>query len=418
MSDTHTSNNWMTTIATVTTNHPGVTQAWAPAIDATTDRVGVVFEVKENCSITHAAIGVGAFAGNGGSFKFELWPMTAGTNGLPDISGTVLATTAAVSAYGNGYTCHEFAFTSPYSATAGQQLACIIVPQAGTDASNRTEWYYQGPDYNGTSALPAVITSTDSGSSYAIAGYDYWPGICLKTDKNFPLGGVVVVGSGALSPGSANDRYANKITIPAGEDIELHVRGIQVFGFYGLDDAEEIMFGVWDVDGAEVGNSERTVDGAQIGVGNSAGTALMTFLFDNAVKMVSGSTYYVGWKNITGAVQGYTYTMGKDGSAGPDYSPGGLAFGGEAFFWDDSDAETAWEKVQTGYEKRIAMNLLISDMHGGGNSVVITNLGKGDRGENFQDPSRSNSLKSGYQARSAGKIIKRSNGGYGWNPYA
>ena len=117
MSDTHTSNNWMTTIATVTTNHPGVTQAWAPAVDATTDRVGVVFEVKEACSITHVAIGVGARSGTADSFKFELGPMSS-TLGLPDTSGSGLATTAAVTAT-DAYTCLEFAFTSPYSATAG-----------------------------------------------------------------------------------------------------------------------------------------------------------------------------------------------------------------------------------------------------------------------------------------------------------
>ena len=420
MSDTHTSNNWMTTISTSLTSHPGQSQAWAAGLDDTTDRAGVVFEVKDDCSITHAAIGIRGSSGTKGVYKYELWPMTSGGSavlGKPDTTGTVLAETANWT-IANTYDVEEQAFTAPYSATKGQKLACIIIPVSGVDSSNRTEFYYQGPDYNGTIALPAVITSTDSGSNWTTSGWDYWPGIGLKTDKNFTLGGVPTSGAGAISPGAAGDKFANKITIPADEDIELHVRGFRMYGNYGFDAAETIVVGVWDVDGAEVDNSERTIDGAQLAAG-SDGNSNMTFLFNNPVKMVSGGTYYMGWEQATGVLQSYTLSWGKDagsGALGGKYYQGGTAWG-VAMFWDDSDAETAWEPISSGYQRRHLFDPLISDMHGGGESVAATGKGKGDKHNEQAPPSVKNPNKPGYRLNAI-KEITRENGAYGWNPYA
>ena len=195
MSDTHTSNNWMgTEIAFQPSSHPQYSSA--EALSDTDKWRGVTFRVKGACSITHAATGLTTAAGTFGTYKYQLWPMSS-TVGAPDLTGTVLAETATFSVAA-GYTIHEQAFPSPYSATAGQMLAVLLIPVA-VSGSNYCSWYHRGPDSKGYFAHPGNLISNDGGSSWLTTGAEYYPGIGLKTDKNFSLAGLPHKGSASMS---------------------------------------------------------------------------------------------------------------------------------------------------------------------------------------------------------------------------
>lgn len=414
MSDVHTSNNWMTTAAMAGTSLPTYAQAWQ--VNSSNDRYGSMFRVKGDCSITHAAVGYDYTAGTKGNYKFQLWPMDGSTIATPDTSGTVLAETASFMV-DSTYTVWEQAFTSPYSATAGQTLACILVPVSGVDGSNYTRFYFQGLDVGNASVpcIPGILVSSDGGSSWSsTSSFKNWmPGIGVRTDKNFFLGGTPWIGASPTSSLSATgDKYCNKITLPAGEDIEIHLIGFTFMGFWGFNHNEWVTAGVWDSDAAEVGDSELVIDGAAL-TSSSDNYTRLSFYLGNPVKMVSGGSYYVGIEYGSGAVQPYRLNMGKTGCGAQDYLPGGPAFG-VAQHWDES--ASAWVNFSAGNDPgRLIQDLIISDMHGGGAGVVATGLGKGDRYR--KAPARvKNSRKPGYQVN-LGKEITRNNGGYGWNPY-
>ena len=428
MGVTHTTPSWIDMSITTFPTAPKFTYTNSSSLSHTAAVYsGVSFQTREACNLTGAMIASSYLTGTTAVYKFELWPLSTTALNTPDTSGSVLATSANIQPNAH-FGIWDADFTVAYTATAGQFLCVIIKPVSGVDGSNKVQFNYLGGAME-RHAFPSGMKSTDSGSSWVADSFAY-PGIAVKTNKTQNLGGIPNMGTSSVNMSVLGDRVAQKITIPADEDsdtgLEVHCSGFYYTGNCTTN-GETINFGAWDVDGNDL-VTPVTLDHEQLGDKLEYDTGA-EFYFGEDLRMISGGSYYIGWESTsTDTTQISCFRYGKTGAGysltptpgNPERNwPGDAAMNIETFFWDDSDAETAWEipPAHVSYGgSRMCLNPLLSEIHGVSNVVPNTTKGKGDLSKE-KAPSRENRVGyPGYQVNSF-KTITRANGNYGWSPF-
>jgi len=338
---------------------------------------GVIFQVPEDCNLTHANILCKSVAGTQPYFKCQLWPMDTSNNAQPDTSGTVLAETAA---YQHSTGVNKTAFTSAYSATQGQVLCCIIVHSSGTiDGSNYCELEYISGRTVYWSGFNTMIQRSASGGSYTTNG-SYYPSVTVTTNKTYDVGGVMNHGYMNAYTGTTGYRYAQKFILPADKNLELHCVGFRM-NSHSLDGTDVAKIGAWNAAGAELIDTQ-TID-ADTGGGQTAGSigfylGESQLYFAETLTMVSGGTYYLGIEHVSGGI--YLDMLGL----GDDYDEMSRAYPGKgwvdkAAYWNGSSWDEDWVGGSTMTPGRFLISPILSDMHGvaggGGSSIPGPSIG-------------------------------------------
>jgi len=323
-------------------------------IDAATEKAAVIFQVSESCNLT----GMTAYCNTSASppaYKFTL----QGVDSSGDPDGVVAATTAEFTP--SSANLEDHAFLSPVAVVQGDLLAGVWEYGSGTiSASNDASFrgYTKTVKYN---MFP--FTSFYNGSSWA-KDTDSWPTFTLQTDEAWDEGGIFNTGKSSQSVSSTGHRFAQRVLIPADEDLELHVDGFYFTGNVENSSGDSFKAAVWNAAGSEV--ASVTIDSAQQAAQMySLYSRNYTFTADATIS--SGSVFYVGFEN-TGDLLSINYAK-PGGAAGLRSWPGGAAF--YASVWDGS----SWTDDD---EKRLCLNLSLSSLHGtggGGGSTTRPTMG-------------------------------------------
>ena len=362
------------------------------AIDHANERQGVSFQVQEDCSITHGTAFCATIVGTSPYMKLQLWPMSTTVDGQPDTSGTVLAETAEFQ--GSVQTGDwplvkmlKTAFTSPYSATAGQVLCLILTHSSGTiDGSNHCTWKFRSGRAQYRAGIGAYLESYEADADAFTSSGTYQPLMTVTTDKTYDLGGYPMLAEAYYYFGTSGYRTANKITLPAADPgIEIHVNGIQVAANIA-NGTDQITVGAWDSDGDALitGNIIDT----QQSTGQTAGDigyylGSSNIYFKDTLTMTSGNSYWIGIENTADSTNSLycdfvifddwadecnrSWPMGSN-IEGNIYLP----FGGG---WADNWAGSGSDK------SRFLINPIISDIQGtssgggGGSSISGPSIG-------------------------------------------
>lgn len=333
--------------------------------------IGVVFQVPEDCELTHANILCTAVTGTQPFFKCELWPMDTAANGQPDTSGTVLAETAD---YQHSVGVNKTAFGSSYSATQGQVLCCVVVYASGTiDGSNFCTLEHISGRISYHSGYNTMIQRSSSGGAYTSSGA-YYPSVTVTTNKIYDVGGVMNHGYNGLYLGSVGHRYASKFVLPADKNLELHCIGFRM-NSHTSDSTDTFKVGAWNAAGADLIDLQ-TID-ADTGAGQSVGSigfylGETELYFAETLTMVSGGTYYIGIEHLSGSI--YLDMLGM----GEDYDEMVRAYPGQgwckAAYWNTSSWDEDWIAGDTVTPGRFMISPILSDMHGvaggGGGSTI------------------------------------------------
>ena len=384
MSLTHTTNSWMDMSITTFPHGSDFTYTNSSSLTHTADVwTGVQFQVHEACNLVGATVASAYLTGTTGVWRFELWPLSTTSIGEPDLSGSALATSATFQPDAH-LGLWDASFTSPYAASAGQFLCALLVPDSGVDASNKMNFMYRS-GANEKHSFPGAMKSTDGGSSWSTENYAY-PGIGVRTDKSYHLGGIPCLGTTTQNMSAVGDRVAQAITIPEDENsltgLEIHCTGFYYTG-YATTAGETINFGAWDVNGNDL-VTPVTLDHEYLAYQLQYNTG-GEFYFKEPLKMVSGGTYYIGWESTsTDTTQISCHRYGKSGAGytladtpgNPEkFWPGDSAMNIEAFFWDDSDAATVWEPIFTSHGGgRMCLNPILGEVHG---TTTLVQVGVG-----------------------------------------
>ncbi len=323
-------------------------------IDASGKKTGIVFQVPESCDIT----GMSAYCSGVASppaYKFTLEGVDA--SGQPD--GSVKATTAEFTPGGVGTEAHSF--LAAYTATQGEILAGCWEYSSGTvSASNDATFtsYIKTVRYN---MFPYMAEY--NGSSWT-KDIDSFPAFVLQTDEAFDIGGIFNIGAGVKSFTTTGERFAQRVLIPADEDIELHVDGFYFTGDIEASTGNTYKAGVWNAAGAEV--AAVSIDSSQQATYMS-GYASRQITFTSDATISAGDIFYIGFENTGENLSvDYAQPMGADGLKS---WPGGAAF--YASFWNGS----SWADDLT---KRLCLNPTLSSFHGtggGGGSTTRPTMG-------------------------------------------
>ena len=322
-------------------------------IDASGEKIAVIFQVPEACDIT----GMTAYftgVASPPAYKFTLQGVDA--SGDPD--GSVKATTAEFTPTGSTTEAHSF--TSAYSATQGELLAGVWEYSSSTvgasnDATVRS--FIKTVRY---SIFPYVAEY--NGSSWS-KDQDSYSSFSLQTDESWDVGGIFNIGKAAQAVTTTGHRFAQRVLIPADEDIELHVDGFYFTGSVEASAGNEFKAAVWNASGTELAAASVNSN-YQSTVMNASKSRIYTFSSDGTI--TSGSIFYIGFE-CTGdhlAID-YAQPLGADGLKS---WPGGAAF--YASYWNGS----SWADDNT---KRLCLNPTLSSFHGtgGGGSTTGATMG-------------------------------------------
>ena len=422
----------------------------AQTLDGTGDAIMLGFSTYEACKLTGGTFYVDILTGTSPFWKLQLWPLydnpPVGTYGYPDMTGTVLAESAAFQATGSDYR-HEQDFTSQYTATKNQKLALVLRHSSGTvNTSNKISVEYSSGKSD-EMAFPWIGFSSNVDGSPSGTWNDKTvttPNITCVTNKDYDLGGPASVGSGGQYTGSSSDnimqtngdKMANKWVIPTSDKpFEMVVGGFRHYGMGPTMD-KTCKVGLWNQAGTFLGGT-ASWDADMQGQAGDSSDAFINYYFDTDVTVESGGTYYIGIERTTSQL-----TIGRQVISSIRDTGSGISASQEAkalrvfrswplgadyrmFIWDASDGTPAWkihsEPTQSDVYpySRMLIDPIIHDIHGKyseGEGCPPAVRGKGDRGH--RAPSRvANPRKSGYKVN-LGKKIQRNNAGYGWNPYA
>jgi len=408
------------------------------------------FATYEACTLTGGTFYVDQVTGTSPFWKLQLWPLSDNPPnnqfGYPDMSGTVLAETAAFQATGDDYR-HEQDFTSPYTATKKQMLALLLRHSSGTcDNQNKIGVEYQSGAID-DQAFPFIGASTNF-----TAGSPTWndksrtvPNITCVTNKDYDLGGPATIGSDWQYTGGSptdlvmqtnGDRIANKLVIPTSDKpFEMVIGGFRHHG-HGPDQDDNPKIGIWNEAGTFLGGSNPWKPDWQ-GTKGDASDHYVNYYFDTDVTVESGGTYYIGIERTTAQmiIGRQVVSEVKDTGSGISASDEARALrafrtwplGADCrmYIWLASDSTPAWKLHSNPPQQRVypycrmLIDPIIHDIHGKyaeAEECPPAVKGKGDRGRD-RAPSRvKNPLKSGYKLNQA-KLIKRENANYGWSPY-
>ena len=324
-------------------------------IDEASDKGAVIFQVPEDCDIT----GMTAWflhVQSPPAYKYTLQGVDA--SGNPD--GVVKATTAEFTPTASAI--HAVAYTSAYTASQGELLAGVWEYSSGTISSSndararsfiKTVRYHIFPYwtyYNGS----AWVHDSDS-----------YPTFALQTDEDWDAGGIFNTGPAAQTVSSSGHRFAQRVLIPADEDIELHVNGFDFTGDTAQTAGDEFKVALWDASGTELASA--TIDTGQQGAWpHPTDSRQFTFTADGTIS--AGSIFYIGFE-CTGdtLTLDYAQPLGADGLKS---WPGGAVF--YASYWNGS----SWADD---LPKRLCLNPILSSFHGtgggGGGSTTGATMG-------------------------------------------
>ena len=397
-------------------------------VDGATDWIGVACSTPDAMKLTGGAFYCDALTGYSPYFVLELWPLLASAINGVDTSGTVLATTAAFAC--TATTRMAVSFITPYTATQGQPVGLILKHSSGTiDGSNKiTVRAISGRA--GDRKFPHILTTWDGGSSWTASGNV--PAFTITTDQDYDIGGTYTEAYSfpQFILDADTDRVANKFVMPSStKPLEITVSGFRYNGL-GPSTGDEAIAGVWNAAGTLLAGA--TIDPEwQSGYGDSI-DAFAQYNFTSDVTFESGGTYYMGWERPTGGTsfqtQNYLVSRGANtvnNLKGFRSWPMGIN-GGHLQIWDSTDGTPAW-KDQPAYPcTRLLIEPVIRDLHGKYEEAEVCApavLGKGDRGEKTpldcaKTEAERQTWKTGRAKKALGKVINRTNGGYGWNPYA
>jgi len=325
-------------------------------IDASGQLAAVIFQVPEACDITGMTAYCTAVA-SPPAYKFTL----QGVDGSGDPDGSVKATTAEFTPGGAGTEAHSF--TSAYTATQGELLAGVWAYSSGTvdsthDATFRS--YIKSVRFN---LFPYY--NYYNGSSW-YPDNDSYPAFTLQTDEAWDVGGIYNEEPGTEDVSTIGHRFAQRILIPADEDIELHIDGFYYTGDVEKSAGDDYKAGVWNAAGVEL--ASVSIDAAQQAAAfNSLPSPSRSYTFTADATITAGSVFYIGYEH-TGDDLTIEYAK-CGGAAGLKSWPGGASF--YASLWNGS----SWVDDD---EKRLCLNPTLSSFHGtggGGGSTTAATMG-------------------------------------------
>jgi len=322
-------------------------------IDDAAEKAAVIFQVPAACDIT----GMTAYCTGGApppAYKFTLQGVDA--SGDPD--GVVKATTAEFTPSYPATEAHSY--TSAYTAAQGELLAGVWEYSSGTisttnDATFVT--YTKTVHYN---MFPYFSYYT--GSSW-VPDADSYPTFALQTDEAWDVGGIFNKEKSTQTVSSTGHRFAQRVLIPAGEDIELHVDGFYFTGDVEGSSGDDYKAAIWNAAGSEL--AAVSIDSSQQSAAMASNYSReITFTTDGTI--TSGTVFYIGFECTGDTLTiDYAQPLGADGLKS---WPGGAAF--YASYWNGS----SWADDLT---KRLCLNPMLSSFHGsgGGGSTTRPTMG-------------------------------------------
>ena len=201
----------------------------------------------------------------------------------------------------------------------------------------------------------------------------YYPTFALQTDvTDVDFGGVYnIPNTSRESISTTGDRYAQRIEIPASENIELHIDGFRFCGNVESSAGAEIIVGVWPESGAALATA--TIDTSQQLAQMGTTPYSRDYMFTSgSATITSGSVFYIGFEHAGG---------GSPDNLSITYaSPGGLNGlkswpGGDAFY-ASKYSSSSWTDDNT---RRLMLNPILSSVHGtatgGGASTFAATMG-------------------------------------------
>jgi len=328
------------------------------------DSAVVIFQAPEPGDITGMTGYCKSVAGTSPYYKFQL----QGVDGSGNPDGSNLAETAKFQA--SATTAEAHAFTSAYTCTQGQLLCGRLVyadDGSTIDGSNNAVFTYvtSKTQYN---LMP--YAKYWNGSAW-YGSISYHPTFTLQTSiTGYDFGGIYNIGktSSVENITTSGDRYAQRILIPSGEAIELHVDGFRFYGNVENSSGAEFKIGVWPASGAAL--AETSIDSSQQLSQMATVPYSRDYIFDDDVTLAAGTVYYMGIEHIGGGAGNdlnisYLQPAGLDGLKS---WPGGAAFYAAKY------SSAAWVDDNT---RRLLLNPIISSIHGsgGGGSTTRPTMG-------------------------------------------
>jgi len=332
-------------------------------LDHADEKAANIFQVPESCDLTGGTV----YCSNVSSppaYKMTLQSVDA--DGNP--SGSVLATTAEFTPSYQTKEAHSF--TANYAATAGEVLAIVVEYSSGTISSSEDAIFL---DRQGTVkyiTMPYALSRNSSGT-WGSRKFDAYPGITVQTSlTGRDFCGIYSTGDSTETVATGGNRYAQRILIPDGEDIDIHSPGFRFTGYVEKTWGATVKAGCWDASGTELASVVVDTDAQARQMDADPNTRL--YYFTSSVTISAGTVVYMGFEHNDGGSGddlkvGYMKPGGLDGLKS---WPGGAAF--YASEWDGS----SWADDNT---RRLCLNPIISSIHGtssgGGGSTTGATMG-------------------------------------------
>ena len=343
--------------------HPGSAyndSATASKLNGSAEKMAVVFVVPEDCNITGMACYCTATTGTQPYYKMDIQGVNT-ANSLPDgvIKGSGYASTAGFQATAATREAHSFAGALPV--TQGEILSGVLEYSSGSISGSYYARFTQKISLVHYNTFPYELY--DQGGGYS-ADMDAWSPLTCTTDLGFDIGGIFNIGPANYALSTSGHRYCMRVSIPATENLEMHVDGFRWNGDLQISTGDEYKVGVWNAAGTELVSA--SIDSNQQ-AGNDDSQKSRDYFFDETATITSGSVFYIGFEH-TGDNLTPQYAQVVHADALRSW-PGGAAF--YAGTWNGS----AWTDDAT---SRPCMNLILSSLHGaggGGSSTPINSIG-------------------------------------------
>ena len=335
------------------------------------DEVVTVFQCPKACDLTGAMVYCEKVQGTSPYYKFELFALD--TANWFAATGSALASTATFQGVVGDMSVD---FSSAYTCTQGEVLMLkLSYGDSGTiDPANYSDFVYASATVRFNLLPMAAYYQAGPGTYYG--PNSYYPTMVVHTDLStgVDFGGIYNVDSGDyLMLNADGDRCAQRMEIPASENLEFHIDGFRYTGRAENNGGIDLVAAIWDEDGDVL--ASVTIDSHQQNYQMGQNYS-REYLFTSTATVGSGDVVYMGLENTGGS--GGTLLVGHaepNGAAGLKSWPGGDAFYSSE--WDES-AGTGWVDDKT---KRLLLNPVLSSIHGvdsgggGGSSISGPSIG-------------------------------------------
>jgi len=324
------------------------------------DSVVAIFQAPEACDITGMMSRCLAITGTAPYFKYQL----QGVDSSGDPDGVNLAESAEFQPSANSDEQHDF--TSAYTCTQGQVLCARIVYSSGTISGSHNALFYYEMGFTKYNLFPYGGYWT--GSAWSFSNWR-WPTLVVQTDiTGVDFGGMYAIDeSGTELITTTGDRFAQRMEIPASENLELHVDGFRFAGRVENSAGGDIIIGIWPESGDPLVTT--TIDTSQQVEQMDDDPTSRDYFFTSTATLVSGTVYYIGFEHAGGAGDDLRIFYGEPGgAAGLRSWPGGDTF------YVSKYSSSSWTDDNT---KRLLLNPILSSIHGagGGGSTTRPTMG-------------------------------------------